>query len=329
MATSSFSYKKYVESDDVKKAKSALDTALANKPGAYKSAWQTQLNDTLGKIQNREPFKYDVNADALYQQYKDRYVQQGRQAMMDTMGQAAALTGGYGNSYAQTVGQQTYQGYLQGLNDKIPELYQLARDAYDADTANLYNMYSLYSDRENTDYGRYRDTVGDWENNRNYYTDVYNNARTYDYGMYSDDRGLAYKAYADAVAQDQWQKEFDEAVRKFNFANGLGEFAVPASSGGSGGGKSPKKKKTNPVDLVVAGSNFTGNNYYNAALQRAALGQITSNDIDKYKGNGMMSDDEAKSAKAMLNASGRNTASKTQAAINAYLSAAEKYKKKK
>ena len=85
--------------------------------GQYQSPWQTQLNDTISKILNREKFSYDLNGDALYQQYKDQYVNQGQQAMMDTMGQAQAMTGGYGNSYAQTVGQQTYQGYLQQLND--------------------------------------------------------------------------------------------------------------------------------------------------------------------------------------------------------------------
>ena len=52
---------------------------------------------------------------------------------MDTMGQAQAMTGGYGNSYAQTVGQQTYQGYLQGLNDQVPALYQLALDKYNSE----------------------------------------------------------------------------------------------------------------------------------------------------------------------------------------------------
>lgn len=71
-------------------------------------------------------FNYDFNADALYQQYKDKYIQQGQLAMADTMGQAAAMTGGYGNSYAATVGNQAYQAQMQNLNDIVPELYNLA-----------------------------------------------------------------------------------------------------------------------------------------------------------------------------------------------------------
>ena len=188
----------YTPSETVNTAYNNLNSL--QKPGEYQSNWQTQLNDTINKILNREKFSYDLNGDALYQQYKDQYVTQGQQAMMDTMGQAAALTGGYGNSYAQTVGQQTYQGYLQQLNDKIPELYQLALDQYIREGEDLYNQYGLFADRDNTDYGRYRDTVSDYYNDRDYYANMYLSERDFDYG---DFRNM--------IADDKWQTEFDRA----------------------------------------------------------------------------------------------------------------------
>ncbi|MBO7319778.1 MAG: hypothetical protein J6V06_07160, partial [Clostridia bacterium] len=88
------------------------------KPVQQQSQFQDTLQQTMNQILNKEKFTYDVNADALYNQYKDQYMAAGKTAMQDTMGQAAAMTGGYGNSYAQAVGQQQYQGYLQQLNDK-------------------------------------------------------------------------------------------------------------------------------------------------------------------------------------------------------------------
>lgn len=97
---------------------------------------------------SREDFRYDMNADALYQQYKDRYQEMGRNAMKDTMGQAAALTGGYGSSYAQKVGQQAYQGYLQQLGDVVPELYQLAYNRYQAKGDQLYKTYQSWAQQE-------------------------------------------------------------------------------------------------------------------------------------------------------------------------------------
>lgn len=117
-------------------------------------SYADQMDDILDRIMNREPFKYDMDADALYQQYKDQYMSQGKLAMEDTMGQAAALTGGYGNSYAQTVGQQVYNRYMDGLNDVVPELYAMARNRYDAEGNALMNQYALLADREQSAYAR-------------------------------------------------------------------------------------------------------------------------------------------------------------------------------
>lgn len=138
--------------------KEVLEETGASQPqqAGYSSQWQSQLEGTIGKILDRKDFSYDLNGDALYQQYKDRYIQGGKMAMMDTMGQASALTGGYGNSYAQGVSQQAYQGYLQGLNDRIPELYQLALDRYDREGDALYRRYSLLGAQEGQDYDRYQ-----------------------------------------------------------------------------------------------------------------------------------------------------------------------------
>ena len=190
----------YVESDAVKQAQAMLQQQMAQKPGAYQSQWQTSLNDIMDKILNREKFSYDLNGDALYQQYADQYINQGQMAMMDTMGQAAALTGGYGNSYAQSVGQQTYQGYLQQLNDKVPELYQLALNQYLQEGDALMNQYGLMADQENQDYSRYRDSVSDWNAEQNRLYQQYLDERNFDYGVYADDRDFTYQQGRDQVA---------------------------------------------------------------------------------------------------------------------------------
>jgi hypothetical protein len=208
-------YDEYIESDAVRAAKTNLEQQMAQKPGAYQSQWQNSLNEAMNKILNREKFSYDLNGDALYNQYKDRYVQQGKQAMMDTMGSASALTGGYGNSWAQSAGQQAYHGYLQGLNDKVPELYQMALDKYNMEGQDLLNQYGLLSDREGQDYGRYRDALSDYLTERNFLTDRYDTERNYDYGMFSDNRDFSYTQDRDAVADARWQAEFDEAIKRF------------------------------------------------------------------------------------------------------------------
>ena len=242
-----FNYSPYQESDAVTQAQALLQQQQAQKPGAYQSQWNAQIEGILDQILNREKFSYDVNADALYQQYKDQYMTNGRLAMMDTMGMAAGLTGGYGNSYAQSVGQQAYQGYLQQLNDKIPELYQLALSQYQMEGDQLMDQYGILGTQEQLDYGRYRDQMEDWQSERDRLQDQYYAERDYDYGKWADNRDFGYGQYIDdrnyqyqidrdKVADEQWQKEYDEALRQFNYANGLGEFAPAEGAGGSGGG---------------------------------------------------------------------------------------------
>lgn len=142
--------------------------ALKNAEQPFSSQYTGYLNSVLDKINNRQDFAYDLNGDALYQQYAEQYKALGNQAMQETMANAASLTGGYGNSYATTAGQQAFNSYLQQLNDIVPDLYAQARSNYDSETNNLYNQADLYAGLENEDYTK-------WSNDRNYYSEKYNN----------------------------------------------------------------------------------------------------------------------------------------------------------
>lgn len=160
----------------VQQANALLQQHMASPVGEYKPVWLDEADSYLQKYRNRGPFSYDFNSDALYNQYKDQYIQQGQMAMMDTMGQAAALTGGYGNSYAQTVGQQAYNQHLGQLNTVIPDLYGMAYDQYLQEGNDLLNMYDIYMDRENLAYGQHQDKLNNWYKQLANLTDSYNSA---------------------------------------------------------------------------------------------------------------------------------------------------------
>ena len=180
---------------------------------------QSDWDNIVNKITNMKDFSYDVNGDALYQQYKDQYSTQGKMAMMDTMGQAAALTGGYGNSYAQSVGQQTYQGYMQQLADKVPELYSLALSKYNSDREDLYRQNDLHQNMFNNEYGMYRNDVSDYNTDRGYYSDMYNTGYARDYqtaldtnNSYNSNVASNRSYYTDAanqLANFEWGKYAD------------------------------------------------------------------------------------------------------------------------
>lgn len=133
---------------------------------SYAGTYEDQLASIYDKIQNREPFQYDMNADPLYQNYKDQYIQGGKLAMKDTMGQAAALTGGYGSTYGQQVGQQAYDAYLKDLSNVIPELYGMAYDMYKDKGDDLAKQYSMAGQLRDTEYNRYRNDLSDWNYNQ-------------------------------------------------------------------------------------------------------------------------------------------------------------------
>ena len=236
-ADTGFSYGDYQESEAVQQAYALLQEQMGNKPGEYQSSYSDQIQAILDQIMNREKFSYDLNGDALYKQYRDQYAQMGNMAMMDTMGQAAAMTGGYGNSYAQSAGQQAYQGYLQQLNEVVPELYGMALDQYNREGQNMLDQYALLAGQEEQDYGRYRDAVSDYYARLQAAYDQYNAERDYDYSQWADGRDFAYQEERDKAKDDQWQKEYDEMVRQYNQQYAAAHGSSGGSSSGSGGSK--------------------------------------------------------------------------------------------
>lgn len=237
----------YSPSGAVSQAKAYLQQVQSRRPGAYQSRWDAELDSLYDQITNRKPFQYDLNQDALYQQYKEQYQRLGRTAMQDTMGQAASLTGGYGSTYAEQVGQQTYNAYLQSLNDIVPELYDRAYGRYQDEGQDLYNRYGLVSDRESMDYSKYRDTVSDYYNDLADARSSYDSEWNKDYTQWSDQ--LSYWQQKAAQEQAYWQSQQKAA----------------GGSGGSGGGR--------------AGSSGTGSgkgyidNTYNSGGAGGAMAQ--------------------------------------------------------
>lgn len=187
----------------------ALQQAQNNMP-TYGNTYDQQINDIYNQIVNRDKFQYDINSDMLYQQYAEQYANKGTLAMKDTMGQAASLTGGYGNSYAQFVGQQQYDAYLQQLNDVVPELYGMVYDQYEAENEQLMNQYAMLGDMRDDEYGRYQDALNAYWQNVNYLTDRANDA--YNQGYESWYNSYQMGLDADKLAYDRQNDAYDRLV---------------------------------------------------------------------------------------------------------------------
>ena len=123
----------------------------------YPASSDPELDSLYAAITGRQAFSYKADQDPLYRSAADRNIQNGRMAMRDTMGQAAALTGGYGSSYAQAVGQQQYDEYLRSLAQVLPQYYSMAWQRYEAQGQALRDAYDLARQRRQDDYARQRD----------------------------------------------------------------------------------------------------------------------------------------------------------------------------
>ena len=200
----------------------------------YTSKYQGKIDELTEAILNREAFTYDPEKDPTYQQYKESYTRNGERAMQDTLGQVSARTGGLASSYASSAAQQTYDGYMSALADKIPELRQLAYSMYmdegNTQRANLEMLMAL----EQGDYAKYADLLGQWNTDRNFDYGVhrdqisdnrYNNEWNYQVGR--DD--IADKRYEDETAWERSQytseKEYNQALAKAQTLAAAGDFS--------------------------------------------------------------------------------------------------------
>ena len=164
----------------------------------YTSQYNAQMDALLNQILNREDFSYDVMNDPLYQQYAQMYQRNGERAMENTLAEAAAGAGGM-NSYAVTAASQAYNNYNAQLNDKIPELYQIAYNMYLGDKESMVQDLGLLQNMDATQYARYRDTMNDYYN----------------------DKSFAYGSYMDAINQGNLDRDFNynSAVANRDYLN--------------------------------------------------------------------------------------------------------------
>lgn len=198
-------------SDTTQSYLNQLKKVEGNAPGGYTSKYQSQIDELLSRINNREKFSYDFNADPLYQQYKDSYTKLGKEAGMNAAANAANLTGGYGNSYAATAAAQANQQYLTQLNDVIPELYNAAIDKYQMEGQDMLSQYGAMSEAEQAAYNQYRDSMSDYYNNLSYYQNAYNSSLGNDWNL----ANFKYQQARDQVSDQQWKDQFEENVRQF------------------------------------------------------------------------------------------------------------------
>lgn len=190
-----------------------LSAYTGSKP-TYTSQYDERIDEMLNQILNRDKFSYNAESDPLFQQYQSMYQREGNRAMNDTLAATAANAGGM-NSYAITAAQQANDYYNAQLGDKIPELAQLAYSMYLDDIDLQVQDLGLLQNMDNTQYSRYRDTMSDWRDDRNFAYDMYRDQM----GDYQWEKNFDYNAGRDQISDGRYDREWEYNVGRDQIAD--------------------------------------------------------------------------------------------------------------
>jgi hypothetical protein len=193
-----------------------------NKPGEYAGTWADVLNQKVTNYINQDPYSYKSQNDASYQAAKDQYTKTGQQAMKDSMAQASALTGGYGNTYSQSVGQQQYNAQMDNLSQKAIEYEQQAYNRYVGDREQQLNTINALQNLDNTEYSRNRDAINDYNTFLNYLQNKYTTLKSVDDDTFNREyyiwqQQLGAQGTLMSSAQNNYQYENTNDINNYQF----------------------------------------------------------------------------------------------------------------
>lgn len=206
----------YNPSNDVADANQKLQDVSAGKPASYTNQDADRLGGVFNQIMERGPFQYDPSQDRTFQDARKDYQATGQQAAMETTQQVNALGGGYGNTWSGSAGAQQYGEYLKGINDIMPGLEQNAYAGYRSESDRLQQLYETGMNREEAAYGRYRDQLSDWREEREFAANQADKVYDRDYQNYS-------AQMQQAMTTTGWAREDTQQAQKdaYNWAISL------------------------------------------------------------------------------------------------------------
>ena len=177
------------------------------KEGGYNTQWSQTLDQLVNEYMGRGAFEYNADDDVQWQQAKSQGLREANLAMKNSMAQAATLSGGYGNSYAATVGNQVYQQGVADIMALAPEYYQAAYQRYRDEGDQMLQNISLAQSMDESEYQRWADE----------YSRALSEAEaTYarDYGEFSDQRSYDYQLSRDEISDERYNTEWEHQLER-------------------------------------------------------------------------------------------------------------------
>lgn len=179
-----------------------------------RTSYTDQISSLIDQIMNRDAFSYNPDDDMLFQTALASAMDSGKIAMQDTMGQAAALTGGYGSTYATAAANGAYNQYIQDAYAQLPEYYQMAMEAYNLEGDQMLSNLGVLTDADAREYERMYNA---WSANYQTAADMYSR----DFNEWSADVAQAQNAVG--IQYDAAVQRNNQQISAFNAAQEYAE----------------------------------------------------------------------------------------------------------
>ena len=258
----------YVPGQSVTNAAADLKNWQQNRPGKYESTYQA-----ASKTSSVSCWSGTASSTAMHRTRSTPVCPavhpERPQRSADAAAQAAALTGGYGSSYAASVAQQAYQQQMGALNDALPSLYRLALDTYNSEGDDVVTRIDQLNTQEQNAQAQYNAELSDYYSQLDRKGSAYNAAYEQDYGRYQDYLGRLNTLYGYYSNQEQQaiakrQQTFNNVLSILGVIGDAVQLAITGTTGiGSLVGTlantgiicMPKTAPTRPSVLTLRGTN--------------------------------------------------------------------------
>lgn len=261
-------FKKYNKTTDA--AKAVLDKGVG-----YKNKYDKKITSLLDRAENGK-MQYSVTDDPAYKALQNTYVNQGRTAMQNAVGEAVAATGGYGSTAAAAAGQAAYNQSLTELNGHVAGLYDAAAARFNNKQNLLVTLADSYRQLDaqgweqsynewNSKYNGYLQLADEYlkgyeymdeADRRAYETklDAYWNSLTSAQSQYNTDQSMTQQAQSTYNQQANDIANYDETVRK-NLADEALERKKQAEAERANRANEAEARRVNDANIAALKSN--------------------------------------------------------------------------
>lgn len=261
-------FKKYNKTTDA--AKAVLDKGVG-----YKNKYDKKITSLLDRAENGK-MQYSVTDDPAYKALQNTYINQGRTAMQNAVGEAVAATGGYGSTAAAAAGQAAYNQSLTELNGHVAGLYDAAAARFNNKQNLLVTLADSYRQLDaqgweqsynewNSKYNGYLQLADEYlkgyeymdEADRKAYEtklDAYWNSLTSAQSQYNTDQSMTQQAQSTYNQQVNDIANYDETVRK-NLADEALERRRQAEAERANRANEAETKRVNDANIAALKSN--------------------------------------------------------------------------